>query len=102
MNTHKRSKLLPMTKIWKHKAKRVPSSYKKMQERIPCETTNKQMTNLSINSPHQGETTSENREEIMKIEAAPDTSRQPTLCVSPKLVSAIGKNDEIATTDFEY
>ena len=73
-----------------------------MQEQIPCETTNKQMTNLSINSPHQGETTSENREEIMKIEAAPDTSRQPTLCVSPKLVSAIGKNDEIATPDVEY
>jgi len=28
--------------------------------------------------------------------------RQPTLRVSPKPVSTIGKNDEIATTDFEY
>jgi len=38
----------------------------------------------------------------MKIEEVPVTLRQPTLCVSPKPVSTIGKNDEIATTDVEY
>jgi len=91
-----------MTKIWRHKAKSVPSSSKKIQERITCETTNKQMTNLSINSPHQVETASEHREETMKIEEVPDTPRQPTLCVSPKPVSTIGKDDEIATNDIEF
>jgi len=84
MNKHKRSKLLPMTKIWRRKAKRVSSSSKKVQERISCETTNKQITSLSINSPHQVETASEHREETMKIEEVPDTPRQSTLCVSPK------------------
>ena len=60
------------------------------------------MINLSINSPHQVETASEHLEETMKIEEVPDTPRHPTLCVSPKPVSTIGKNDEIATTDVEY
>jgi len=78
-----------MTKIWRRKAKRVPSSSKKVQERIPCETTNKQMTNLSINSTLQVETASEHREETMKIEEVPHTPRQPTLCVSPKSFSTI-------------
>jgi len=40
-----------MTKIWRRKAKRVPSSSKKIQEHIPCKTTNKQMTSLS-SIPH--------------------------------------------------
>jgi len=102
MNKHKRSKLLPMTKIWRLKVKRVPSSFKKIQERIPCETTNKPMTNLSVNTPHQVETASEHLEETMKIEEVPDTSTQPAPCVSPKPVSTIGKNDEIVTTDVEY
>jgi len=60
------------------------------------------MTNLSINSPHQVETASEHLEETMKIEELPDTSRQPTLWVSPKSVSTTGKSDEIATTDVEF
>jgi len=102
MNKHKRSKLLPMTKIWRRKAKRVSSSSKKIQERIPHETTNKQMISLSINSPHQVETASEHPEETMKIEEVPDTLRQSALCVSPKLVSTISKNDEIVTTDVEF
>jgi len=38
----------------------------------------------------------------MKIKEVPGTSRQPTLCVSPKSVSTIGKNDEIAIIDVEY
>ena len=91
MNKHKRSKMLPMTKIWRRKVKRVPSSYTKMQERTPCEITNKQMTKLSINSPHQVETASEHLEETMKIEEVPDTSRQPTSWVSSKSVSTTGK-----------
>jgi len=60
------------------------------------------MTSLSINSPHQVETASEHREETMKIEEVPDTPRPPTSCASPKPVSTIGENDEIATTDVEY
>jgi len=75
MKKHKRSKLSPMIKIWRCKVKRVPPSYTKIQERTSCVITNKQMTNLSINSPHQVETTSEHLEETMKIEEVPDTSR---------------------------
>jgi len=66
MNKHKRNKLLPMTKIWKRKAKRVPSSSKEKQERISSEITNKKMTNLSSNSPHKFETLSKYEEEQMK------------------------------------
>jgi len=73
-----------------------------MQERIQCETANKQMTNLSTNFPHQVETASEYLEETMKVEDIPDTSRQPTLWVSPKPVSTTDKNDEIAKTDVEF
>jgi len=102
MNKHKRSKMLSMTKIWRRKVKRVPSSYTKMQERTPCEITNKQMTKLSINSPHQVETASEHLEETMKIEEVPDTSRQPTSWVSSKSVSTTGKNDETATNNVEF
>jgi len=102
MNKRKRSKLSPMTKIWRRKVNRAPSSYTKIQERTPCEITNKQMTKLSINSPHQVETSSKYLEEIMKIEEVPDTSRQPALCVPSKPVSTIGKNDETATNDVEF
>jgi len=102
MNKHKRSKLSPMTKIWRRKVKSVPSSYTKIQKRTPCEITNKQMTNLSINSPHQVETAREHQEKTMKIEEVPDTPKQPTLCVSPKPVSITDKNDEIATTEVEF
>jgi len=91
-----------MTKIWRRKVKRVPSNYTKIQERTPYEITNKQMTKLSLNSPHQVETASEHLEETMKIEEVPDTSRQPTLCVSPKSVSTTDKNDEMATNDVEF
>ena len=91
-----------MTKIWRRKIERAPSSYKKIQERIPCEIANKQMANLSTNFPHQVETASEHLEETMKIEEVPDTSTQPAPCVSPKPVSTIGKNDKIATTNVEY
>jgi len=38
----------------------------------------------------------------MKIEEVPDTSRQPTLWVSPKPVSTTDKNHEIETTDVEF
>jgi len=55
-----------MTKIWKRKAKRVPSSSKEKQERISSEITNKKMTNLSSNSPHKFETLSKYEEEQMK------------------------------------
>ena len=71
MNKHKQNKLSPMTKIWRRKVKRVPSSYTKIQERTPCEIINKQMTNLSINSPHQVEIASEHLEATMKIEEIP-------------------------------
>ena len=91
-----------MTGIWRRKVKKVPSSYTKTQEQTLCEITNKQMTNLSINSPHQVETASEHLEETMKIEGVPDTSRQPTMYVSPKPVSTIGKNDETALADVEF
>jgi len=50
MNKHERSKLLPMTKIWGRKAKRVPSSSKEMQERLSSETTIKETLNLLTNS----------------------------------------------------
>ena len=56
------------------KVKRVPSSYTRIQGRTPCEMTNKQMTKLSINSPHRVETSSEQLEEVMKIEEVPDTA----------------------------
>jgi len=102
MNKHKRSKLLPMTKIWGCKVKRGPSSYKKIQERIQCETTNKQMTNLSINSPHQVETASEYLEETMKTEGVLDTPKQPTLCVFPKPVSTIGKMMKLQQTTLSF
>ena len=67
------------------KVKRIPSSYTKIQERTPCEITNKQMTKLSINSPPQVETTSRHLKESMKIEEVPDTSIQPTLRVFQKI-----------------
>ena len=102
MNKHKRSKMLPMTKIGRNKVKRVPSSDKRIPERIPCETTNKQWTNLLLIPPHQVETASEHLEETMKIEEVLDTSRQPTLYVSPKPTSTIDKNEETTTTDDEF
>jgi len=68
MNKHKRSKMLPMTRIWRRKAKRVPSSSKERQERLSSEITNKETLNLSINSPHQAETSSKHLEEALKIE----------------------------------
>ena len=91
-----------MTRIWRRKVKRVPCSYTKIQEQTPCEITNKQITNLSFNSPHQVETASEQLEETMKIEEVPDTSRQPPSWVSPKSVSTTSKNDETAANDVEY
>jgi len=58
------------------------------------------MTKLSINYLHPVETASENLEE--SNEEVLDTTRQPTWCVSPKPVSTIGKNDEIAIIDVEF
>jgi len=78
MNKRKRSEMLPMTKIWRRKAKRVPSSSKEKQERLSSEITNKETLNLSINSPHQVETSSKHLEETLKIEEIPDLSKQPT------------------------
>jgi len=78
MNKHKRSKMLPMTKIWTRKAKRAPSSSKERQERPSSEISNEETLNLSINSPHQVETSSKYLEETLKIEEKQDTSKQST------------------------
>jgi len=94
--------MLPMTEIGRSRVQRVPYSYKRIPERIPCGTTNKQMTNLSLISPHQFEASSEHLEETMKIEEALDTSRQPTLDAFPKPTSTIDKKDELTTTDDEF
>ena len=77
MNKHKRSKLSSMTKIWRRKAKRVPSSSKESQERLCNEITNKETLNISINPPNQVETSSKYLEETL-IEEIPDTSKQST------------------------
>jgi len=91
-----------MTKIGRSKVKRAPSSYKRIPERIPCETSNEQRTNLLLIPPHQVETASEHLDETMKIEEVLDTSRQPTLYVFPKPTSTIDKNEETTTTDDEF
>jgi len=46
--------------------------------------------------------TCEQLEETMKTEEVPDTSRQPILCVSPKPVLTMDKNDEIASNYAEF
>jgi len=74
MKKHKRSKLSPMTRIWRHKAKRVSFNSKEKSERIPSGMTNNKMTNLTTKPPHQNETSSKQLEEAMKIEEV-DTSR---------------------------
>ena len=102
MYKHIRSKMLPMTKVGRSKVKRVLSSYKRIPERIPCEITNKQSTNLLLIPPHQVETASEHLEETMKLEEVLDTSRQPTFHVSSKPTSTIDKNEETTTIDDEF